>query len=214
MDDKGKERPRGEEVEDRSRRAFLKSAGKATFGAALATAIFHGPLGALYAKVRFPRPDHEPLEGACAQAITDDEKTVAAVVDTVVPGPASDPDGYPGALDTCALNLIYDEFYPFVSALPFLLALVNKKAHNKYGVKFIELDLVKRTAVLKESESALPLMRLAYRFIRSAFYAANYNMVGAKHFGWPGPNLGYAEHKDFTFGKAVSKELTKDGNLP
>ena len=207
-------RPEGVEVEYSSRRAFLKTAGKVTFGAAMATAMFHGPLGELYARVRFPKPDHDPLKGACAQAMTADEKTVAAIVDTVVPGPASDPDGYPGALDTCALNLIYDEFYPFVSALPFLLALVNKKADNTYGVKFVELDLVKRTAVLKESESALPLMRLAYRFIRSAFYAANYNMVGAQHFGWPGPNLGYTEHADFTFNKAVSKELTKDGNLP
>ena len=33
-------------------------------------------------------------------------------------------------------------------------------------------------------------------------------------FGWPGPNLGYTEHEDFSFGKQISKELTKDGNLP
>ncbi len=207
-------KPDGVEIEYGSRRAFLKTAGKATFGTALAAALLHGPLGQLYAKVRFPKPDHEPVKGACAEAVTADEKTVAAIVDTVVPGPASDPDGYPGALDTCAFNLIYDEFYPFVSALPFLLALVNKKSDNKYGKTFEELDLVKRTQVLKESESAVPLMRLAYRFIRSAFYAANYNMVGAKHFGWPGPNLGYTEHKDFSFGKAICKEMTKDGNLP
>ncbi len=201
-------------VERNSRRDFLQTAGKATFGTALAAALFHGALGELYAKVRYPRPDHEPVKGACAQPVSDEEKTVAAVVDTVVPGPESDPDGYPGALDSCALNLIYDEFYPFVSALPFLLAMVNKKADNKYSVKFVALDLAKRTEILKEAEDALPLMRLAYRFIRSAFYAANYNMVGAKHFGWPGPNLGYVEHADFTFGRAVSKELTKDGNLP
>ena len=197
-----------------SRRQFISTAGKASFGAALAAAIFHGPLGELYARVRYPRPDHEPVKGACAVAVTDDEKTVAAIVDTVVPGPASDPDGYPGALDTCALNLIYDEFYPFVSALPFLLALVDKKADNKYGVKFVQLDLVKRTEILRASESALPLMRLAYRFIRSAFYGAAYTMRGTEYMGWPGPNLGYLDHPELSFREALADELTDDGNLP
>ena len=58
------------------------------------------------------------------------------------------------------------------------------------------------------------MIRLAYRFIRSTFYASTYNMVGAAYLNWPGPNLGYTEHPDFTFGKSLSRELTRDGNLP
>jgi len=196
------------------RRQFLELAGKGTFGAALAAAIFTGPLRELYAKVKYPDPDHEPLQGACVDPLTDDEKKVAAIVDTVVPGKDVDPDGIPGARESCALNLIYDEFYPFVQALPFMLLLVDTKASALYSKKFMECTFKERTKVLQEAEETLPLIRLAYRFIRSTFYASTYNMVGAAHLNWPGPNLGYTEHPDFTFGKPLSRELTKDGNLP
>ena len=196
------------------RRGFLKLAARGTFGAALATAVFHGPLRSLYARVKYPDPDHEPLQGACVEPLSEDEKKVAAIVDTVVPGKAIDPDGVPGARESCALNLIYDEFYPFVQALPFILALADKLASTDYEKTFLQCTLTERTRVLQQAEDKLPLIRLAYRFIRSTFYASTYNMVGAAHLNWPGPNLGYTEHPDFTFGKAVSRELTRDGNLP
>ena len=196
------------------RRQFLKLVGQGTFGAALAAAIFHGPLRKLYASVKYPDPDHQPLQGACVAALTEDEKKVAAMVDTVVPGRSTDPDGAPGALESCALNLIYDEFYPFVQALPVLLLLVDTLAGNLFSKTFVECDLKQRTKVLTEAEKQVAMVRLAYRFIRSTFYAATYNMVGAKFFNWPGPNLGYTQHQDFSFGRAMSRELTKDGNLP
>ena len=190
-------------------------AGKGTFGAALAAAVFGGPLRELYAKVKYPDPDHVPLEGACVDPLTNDEKKVAAIVDTVVPGKDVDPDGVPGARESCALNLIYDEFYPFVQVLPSLLLLVDTLAGQLHdNKKFMECTLKERTQVLQKAEGTLPLIRLAYRFIRSTFYASNYNMVGAAHIKWPGPNLGYTEHPDFTFGEPLARELTKDGNLP
>jgi len=196
------------------RREFLKLAGKGTFGAALAAGVFTGPLRELYARVKYPDPDHEPLEGACVEALTDDEKKVAAIVDTVVPGEDVDPDGIPGARESCALNLIYDEFYPFVQALPFMLLLVDTKAGSLHGKTFMECTFNERTKVLREAEDSLPLIRLAYRFIRSTFYASTYNMVGAAHLNWPGPNLGYTDHPDFSFNAPLSRELTRDGNLP
>ena len=154
------------------------------------------------------------MAGACHQAVTTEEKTVAAIVDTVVPGRQSDPEGDPGAIDSCAVNLIYDEFWPFVSALPLILSLVNNLASDLHSKTFLECDLKQRTQVLAQAETKLPLIRLAYRFIRSAFYAVNFNMVGAGYLSWPGPNLGYLDHEEFSFRKPVSKELTKDGNLP
>ncbi len=196
------------------RRRFLVLAGKGTFGAALAAAVFGGPLRALYARVKYPDPDHVPLEGACVEPLTEDEKKVAAIVDTVVPGKDVDPDGVPGARESCAVNLIYDEFYPFVQALPFMLLLVDTKAGALYSKKFLACTLKERTKVLQQAEETLPLIRLAYRFIRSTFYASNYNMVGAAHINWPGPNLGYTDHPDFSFDEPLSRELTRDGNLP
>ena len=207
--------PRNDGASKKSgRREFLELAGKGTFGAALAAAVFGGPLRDLYARVKYPEPDHKPLEGACVEALTDDEKKVAAIVDTVVPGKDVDPDGVPGARESCALNLIYDEFYPFVQVLPSLLLLVDTKASSLYSRTFMECTFKERTKVLQEAEDTLPLIRLAYRFIRSTFYASTYNMVGAAHLNWPGPNLGYTDHPDFTFGAPLSRELTRDGNLP
>ena len=196
------------------RRVFLKLALKGSFGAALAAAVFRGPLRELWAGVRLPFPDHEPLAGACHAPLSEEELTVAAIVDTVVPGSDVDPRGAPGAREACALNLIYDEFYPFVVALPAMLLLVNTLAQNTYSKKFLQCSLEQRTKVLTQSENTMPLIRLAYRFIRSAFYATTYNIVGAKYLNWPGPNLGYKTHAEMSFNKPVSKELTKDGNLP
>ena len=196
------------------RRRFLELAGKVTFGGAVAAAIFRGPMRELWAGVKLPSPDHTPLAGACHKAETTEEMTVAAIVDTVVPGRQSDPSGAPGAIDSCALNLIYDEFWPFVSAMPLILSLVNNLASDDYSKTFLECDLEERTRVLAQAEDKLPLIRLAYRFIRSAFYAVNYNMVGGSYLNWPGPNLGYKDHPEMSFRQPVSKELTKDGNLP
>lgn len=196
------------------RRAFLRVAARGTFGATLAAAVVTGPLRSLWAGVKLPSPDVKPLEGACHLPTTDEEKVVAAIVDTVVPGADSDPDGLPGAPESCALNLIYDAFYPFVQVMPALLLIVQQLSDNDYNKKFIDLDLDERTKVLQKAEETLPLIRLAYRFIRSAFYASTYNYRGGNYLRWPGPNLGYTDHPEFSFGKAVSKELTRDGNLP
>ena len=57
-------------------------------------------------------------------------------------------------------------------------------------------------------------MRLAYRFIRSAFYGAAYTMRGTMYMQWPGPNLGYQGHPEMSFYEPLSEEATDDGNLP
>jgi len=196
------------------RRRFLELGGTLTFGSVVAALLFQAPLRKAVASLVYPEPDYTPLDGACIEAQTDEERTVAAIVDTVVPGSKSDPAGIPGALDCCALNLIYDAFYPFVDSLPVILPMVDSFAERDHGLPFRECDLDQRTGVLSEVEELLPFIRLAYRFIRSAFYGAAYTMRGTHYVKWPGPNLGYQEHPDFSFREAVSRELTEDGNLP
>ena len=204
----------GEKQGELDRRTFLRIASGGSLGAALAALLCRGPFRQALASVEFPEPDHQPLEGACIAAASDDEKTVAAIVDTIVPGRTTDPTGAPGALESCAFNLIYDDFFPFAANLPLLLPLVDGLADQLYGKPFVNCSLEERTEVLKRAEETLPFIRLAYRFIRSAFYAGNYNYVGTTSIGWPGPNLGYVGHPDFTFGEPLAQELTVDGNLP
>jgi hypothetical protein len=196
------------------RRGFLKLGGGITLGTAVALALFRGPFRRAAADIQLPSPDYTPLEGACHAPLTAEEQLVAAMVDTVVPGTQTDPEGLPGALDCCAMNLIYDEFYPFVDYLPILVPLVDTTADSQYGKGFVECDLVERTEVLRAVEESLPFVRLAYRFIRSTFYAGMYSLKGTSYLRWPGPNLGYRDHEDFSFGTAVCSELTEDGNLP
>jgi hypothetical protein len=196
------------------RRAFLRLASGGTVGTALAALLCRGPFGQALASVEYPQPDHQPLEGACVEAQSAEERTVAAIVDTIVPGRTSDPAGGPGALDSCALNLIYDDFFPFASNLPLILPLVDGLATDLFAKPFVDCALGERTEVLRRAEEMLPFIRLAYRFIRSTVYAGNYNYVGTTYLDWPGPNLGYVDHPDFSFGEPLSDELTLDGNLP
>ncbi len=39
------------------------------------------------------------------------------------------------------------------------------------------------------------------------------HLIGA-HLGYPGPNPGYWDDHEFTFGRAMATEITTDGNLP
>ena len=196
-----------------TRRRFLVLSGRLTFGGAAAAVLLRGPERAL-AELAFPDPDYVPLDGACVEAETEEERVVAALVDTVVPGSGSDPDGVPGALDCCALNLIQDAFYPFRDYLPLIVPAVQGLAQELYGRGLPECDLEQRTEVLKRAEEALPVIRLAYRFVRSAFYGAAYTMRGTEELGWPGPTLGYADHPELSFREKLADELTDDGNLP
>lgn len=197
-----------------SRRAFLKIGGGAGIGAAFAVALLRGPFRGARAAIQLPDPDVATLPGACFGPLTEEERIVAAMVDTVVPGRQSDPTGAPGALDTCALNLIYDEFWPFVDYLPVLLPLLDDTSRNRFEVGFADATLEQRTEVLRTVEGAVPFVRLAYRFVRSTFYAGMYNFEGTNYLGWAGPNLGYRDHEEFSFREPVSEELTTDGNLP
>ena len=71
-----------------------------------------------------------------------------------------------------------------------------------------------RIDVLVAAVDKVPLLRLAYRAIRSAFFGGAYNGIGLDYVGYPGPNLGYRSIPEFSFRKAVCQELTADGRMP
>lgn len=156
----------------------------------------------------------EATPGFAAEPETDKQRTVAAIVDTVVPGPESDPAGGPGALEAGALNLIYDRFYPAWDYLDSVVVLVDHTARQEFSATFEELELEQREQVLLEAQELLPFLRHLYRFIRGVFFADLHSGTGSDYLGFPGPNLGYIEHPDFSFRRPMSEELSDDGNLP
>ncbi|MCL5277262.1 MAG: gluconate 2-dehydrogenase subunit 3 family protein [Deltaproteobacteria bacterium] len=145
--------------------------------------------------------------------VTEDEKTVYAVCDTILPGRDSDPTGAPGAVDVGTFEFVYDKFYGVVQFLPVILSLINAEAQKDYGNKFYELGLEQRTTVLRNVETTLGIVDQVYMFMKGPFYIGITSRLGMDYMGDPGPNLGYVNH-DFSFYRPMSGEMTSDGNLP
>ncbi len=155
-----------------------------------------------------------PLPGACVEPVTDVQRTLVAVLQTVVPGAELDPDGAPGAVDACALNLLVDSFYPFRDAAPIIVGLLDELSRRSFDSVFVDLSAPQRDEILDLAQEQLGLMRLAYRAIRSAFYGGAYNGVGLDYLGYPGPNLGYRHTDACSFGKPMCAERTSAGRMP
>ena len=202
-------------VDRLSRRRFLRDMGGWSMGLLLAGVGGHLAMAETgdeaFEPPGFTRP---PLAGACLEPVGDMEKTLAAVVDAVVPGPAMDPDGEPGALESCAMNLLGDDFYPFRDSARVIVTLMDHLARQDFGGSFVEITFEQRLAVLVKSQETLPVLRLAYRAIRSAFYGGAYNGVGLDYLGYPGPNLGYRHLEQASFRRPVCEEMTETGWMP
>lgn len=192
------------------RRAFLATSGKLTFWGLVAAATGLRPAPAA-AEEGMPK---EPTPGFPVGAVTNEQQVIAAIIDTVLPAASSDPSGAAGAPEAGALNLSFDRYYPLRDFIPAIVLLVDGQARQTHGKAFAELDREPREALLAEVQESLPFLRHAYRFIRSVYYAALHGDVGSKALGFPGPNLGYVDHPDFSFRKPMSQELTSDGYLP
>lgn len=194
------------------RRRFLTTMGRWSLGVLLsgvadAARAASGPFRA----PPYPRP---VVPGACIEPITPVEKTLAAVLDAVVPGAETDPEGTPGALEACAMNLMVDDTYPFKAYGSLFATLMDTLAESMHGGTFVSLSNEQRLSVLVGAEDDLPLLRLAYRAIRSAFYGGAYNGVGLTYVAYPGPNLGYRHIAEASFRKPVCKERTDEGWMP
>ena len=150
---------------------------------------------------------------ACLAALTHNEKTFSALADTVVPGRETDPSGAPGAVEACALDVIYDDKMPIAEVAAMLVGLLDGAARDLYQRNFVDLNLEERTQAILESKKRLPLLSWFLKLIRAAFYVGYFSDVGLKYLGYPGPNLGYV-NLGFSFGEKISEELTADGNLP
>ena len=201
-----------ESVRGCDRRTFLKKLGTWSCGVLLSSVsvkAFADDCG--FSPPIFSRP---PLPDACLQPVTDLEKVLAAVVDTVVPGVETDPEGAPGGLEACAVNLLLDEYYPFREYAETLAFVMNLLANDEGSSAFVDLNYEKRLKVLIAAIDQLPILRLAYRAIRAAFFGGAYNGVGLSYLNYPGPNLGYRHLAECSFRKPMCEELTDTGWMP
>jgi hypothetical protein len=143
---------------------------------------------------------------------TPDGHTIAAFLDTIVPSAYRDPTGAPGALDVGAGRMFFDPELPAAPFVPLLaLVLENRARTDHQGRGFSELTPAERESSVTRLLATAPLMGFAIQLAKLAFFSTR---VAADHLGYPGPNPGYVDHPDFTFGRAMANEITDDGNLP
>ena len=193
------------------RRRFLATLGDWSLRI-LVGSVAAGP--AVAAAFDAPPYRRAPLPGACLAPVTGTEQTLAALLDAVVPGGGSDPEGEAGALEACAMNLLADDAYPFRELGDLVAGLMDGLALGAHGQPFAALSVEQRLLVIIDAQESLPILRLAYRAIRSAFYGGAYNGVGLDYVGFPGPSLGYRHIPEFSFRKPVCEEMTDTGYLP
>lgn len=192
------------------RRRFMERMGGWSL-ATLLSAVAARADEAEFATPGFLRP---PVPNACIPAATDTERTLTAVLDAIVPGPQTDPEGTPGAVEACSLNVLLDATFPFLQYADMFATIIDSQSQDLHGGPFLSLTQDQRVDVLVAVQDTLPLLRLAYRAIRSAFFGGAYNGVGLDYVGYPGPNLGYRHIPESSFRAPVCRELTTDGRMP
>lgn len=144
-----------------------------------------------------------PLLALSAPAQSGPDDPVSALLQayasTLVPGPADDPAGTPGAVEAGAV----DQFgvqVPYV--IPLLVTDLTAAALAAHGAPFASLDYRQREALLVEAfadDQRSPYHLIALAVGAGTFYGDFRNRVGGAHLGFPGPSDGYlASYTDRT----------------
>ncbi|MCC6526475.1 MAG: hypothetical protein IT373_27755 [Polyangiaceae bacterium] len=160
-----------------------------------------------------PAPSDFDLPSLGGAPDTPQGRIVAAFVDTVVPGRWRDPEGAPGGIDVGAPGMFFDPELPAAQFLGVLALVLDALAKGRFpGRGFAALHPDERDQVLEEAlaDPTSPMIFAVQLAKLAAFSAPG---IG-RYLGYPGPNPGYVDDADFTFGVAMATEITTDGNLP
>jgi hypothetical protein len=197
-----------------SRREFVRVAtltGAAIAAGGLSTACEGGTPSPDASTPDAPEPifDLPTLGGA---PDTDQGRTVAAFCDTVVPGRHRDPMDAVGAIDTGAPGFFFDPALPALAYVGVLSSFLDSRGNRTFGVRrFWALTPEQRDETVAGALSDLPLLAFAVQLAKLAYFASP---EAGEHLGYPGANEGYRTDANFSFGRAMSMEITSDGNLP
>ena len=194
------------------RRAFVQALGVAT--SALLSSTLTSGCKQETGPNEPPQPDAEqfdlPTLGGAPD--TPQGRTVAAFVDTVIPGKHRDPEGAVGGIDVGAPGLFFD---PELPALPFVGVLVLVLDANTSALhqlpRFADATPSQRDQVVAQCLQETEVFAFAVQLAKLAYFASE---PAAAHLGYPGPNDGYVNDADFGFGMPMAQEMTADGNLP
>ncbi|MBI2889850.1 MAG: hypothetical protein HYY13_03590 [Nitrospirae bacterium] len=149
--------------------------------------------------------------GSCRTPTQHEEEKLLMLADTIVPGGKADPRGLAGAVEACPLEPLYDPMLPLALAAPLVVSFLDDQAKQKYGAEYVKLGLPERTEVTRAVEATSPLFGYLLKFIRGIYYTS---AVAYEAIGFPGNNLGYINHPDFSLRRPLGEGMTEDGNMP
>jgi hypothetical protein len=164
--------------------------------------------GCSNSSMRFGKAGLPTLGGA---PDTDQGRAIAALVDTVIPGKHRDPTGAPGGIDVGAPGLFFDPSLPALQFVPLLTVLLDGETNAIFPNRaFEELTPAQREQVLDSALQHTEQLTFAVTLAKLAYFSS----AGAgKHLGYPGANDGYVDDPLFSFNTALTREITKNGNL-
>jgi hypothetical protein len=154
------------------------------------------------------RPFDLPTLGGAPD--THDGRTIAALVDTVVPGRHRDPTLAPGGIDVGAPAFFFDPALPAAAYVSLLVLTLDSTSRTVHRVgRFTDLTPEQREGVVERALEDVAVFEFAVQLAKLAYYAS---AEAGAHLGYPGANAGYVDDADFSFGVALAREITTDGN--
>ncbi len=158
------------------------------------------------------RPSGEALPHLGGAPNTPQGRTVAAFVDTIVPGRHRDETAASGGIDVGVPGVFFDTTLPIHQFTGLLSSNADFWATQVVpGKLFAELSVTDRDRAVDMALENLPEMQYAVQMVQLAYYSSP---GAACLLGYPGANPGYVNDPDMSLGKPVSTEVTSDGNLP
>lgn len=157
-----------------------------------------------------PDPESPRLPSLGGAPDSHEGRVVAAFCDTIVPGRHRDPKNTPGALDVGAAGMFFDPELPALALVPLLVSFLDGGSNRLFDADFDELKPAQRDAVVEDSLAGFPPMEFAVQLAKLAYFSS---AGGQEALLYPGANRGYREDPDFTFGSALTREITRDGNF-
>jgi hypothetical protein len=111
-----------------------------------------------------------------------------------------------------AAALFFDPALPAAQFVGVLVLLLDSMAKETFGgLLFAEITPDQRDQIVTAALAGDSPVEFAVELAKLAFYSS---ADAGKYLGYPGANRGFINDPDFTFGVAMSKEITSDGNLP
>lgn len=194
-----------------TRRGFLAAAGAGAVTLAQAQALTQAAAAALR-----PRAAGAALIPSEAAVRT----TVAAYVDTIIPGPAGGADPDPGGIEAGALDVVYDPAYGANVVLPILHEDLQLASLGMLGREFdltvpyrdrerVVVERLKSTGRYGAEGTPFILLYAGVAIIAYvAYYGTARSTKGPEYIGFPTSSNGYRRH---SYGVRF-RGMTKDGN--